>query len=85
VEEAVHRMTSFPAERVGLPKRGRLAASLPAALVLLDPQTVADNMTPEQPNAPPAGIRAELLGGEVVACDGQVVQNERRSQVLRRP
>jgi len=30
LEEAVRRMTSFPAERTGLPERGRIAAGLPA-------------------------------------------------------
>jgi N-acyl-D-amino-acid deacylase len=84
LEEAVRRMTSFPAERTGLPERGRIAVGLPADLVLFDPETVADNTTLAQPDAPPVGIRAVLLGGRVVAQDGQVVDDARRGRVLRR-
>jgi N-acyl-D-amino-acid deacylase len=84
LEEAVRRMTSFPAERMGLPDRGRIAADLPADLVLFDPGTVADRATLAQPDAPPVGIRAVLLGGRVVAQDGQVVDGVRRGRVLRR-
>lgn len=84
LEEAVHRMTSFPAERMALPQRGRIATGLPADLVLFDPETVADNTTPEHPDAPPTGIRAVLLGGRIVAQDGQIVQGERHGRVLRR-
>jgi N-acyl-D-amino-acid deacylase len=84
LEEAVRRMTSFPAERTGLPERGRIAAGLPADLVLFDPETVADQATLAQPDAPPVGIRAVLLGGRIVVQDGQVVDGARRGRVLRR-
>jgi N-acyl-D-amino-acid deacylase len=85
LEEAVRRMTSFPATRMGLPDRGRIAPNLPADLVLFDPETVADRTTPDQPDAPPTGIRAVLLAGRIVARDGQIVDGQRQGQVLRRP
>jgi len=84
LEEAVRRMTSFPAKRMGLPDRGYIESGAPADLVLFDPETVADNTTPAQPDVPPTGIRAVLLGGKVVAQDGQIVGDERMGQVLRR-
>ena len=84
LEEAVRRMTSFPAERIGLRDVGRIAEGAWADLVLFDPGSVADHTTPERPDAPPSGIRAVLISGQVVARDGQMVSRERRGRVLRR-
>ena len=83
LEEAVRRMTSFPAERIGLEGVGRIAEGGWADLVLFDPGKVADNTTLNQPDAPPTGMRAVLIGGQVVAQDGQIVSRERRGRVLR--
>jgi N-acyl-D-amino-acid deacylase len=77
LEKAVRRMTSFAAERTGLESVGRIAEGLRADLVLLDAATVADHATLEQPDAPPVGIRAVMI-------KGQVVGNGRCGQVLRR-
>jgi len=84
LEEAVRRMTSFPAERTGLAGVGRIAERLWADLVLFDPATVADNTTPDRPDAPPTGIRVVIVSGQVVARAGQVLPQERHGRVLRR-
>ena len=84
MEEAVRRMTSFPAERIGLADVGRIANGRWADLVLFDPTTVADNTTPDRPDVPPTGIRAVLISGQVVVRDGQIVSRERWGRVLRR-
>ena len=84
LEEAVRRMTSFPAQRIGLAGVGHVAEGSPADLVLFDPQTVADNTTSDHPDAPPTGIRAVLVSGQIVAQDGKIVNRERWGRVLRR-
>jgi N-acyl-D-amino-acid deacylase len=83
LEEAVRRMTSFSAERIGLADVGRVAEGAWADLVLFDPAIIADNTTLDRPDAPPAGIRAVLISGQVVAQDGRIVGRERRGRVLR--
>jgi N-acyl-D-amino-acid deacylase len=84
LEEAVCRMTSFPAQRIGLEGVGRISPDHWADLVLFDPQTVADNTTRARPDAPPTGIRTVLISGQVAARDGQVLREERHGRVLRR-
>jgi N-acyl-D-amino-acid deacylase len=84
LEEAVRRMTTLPAERIGLKGTGRIAEGNWADLVLFDPLTVADNTTPEHADALPSGIRAVLISGEVVAQDGKMVAKKQKGRVMRR-
>lgn len=84
LEEAVHRMTAFSADRIGMTGVGAIREGNWADLVLFDPDTVADNTTTERADAPPTGIRAVLVSGHVVAQDGQVVDRGRWGRVLRR-
>ena len=84
LEEAIRRMTSFPAERIGLKDTGRLAEGYWADLVLFDPLTIADKTTPEHADTPPSGIHAVLISGEVIAQNGQVTSGARFGRVLRR-
>jgi N-acyl-D-amino-acid deacylase len=83
-EEAVRRITSFPAERIGLPDVGRVAEGVWGDLVVFDPETVIDHATPECPTAGPTGIKAVLISGRIAAIDGQVAGGERHGRVLRR-
>ncbi|WP_441288254.1 amidohydrolase family protein [Sorangium sp. KYC3313] len=84
LEEAVRRMTSLPAERIGLRDVGRIVPGHWADLVVFDPATVADNTTPRRADAPPSGIRAVLITGEVVAQDGALTSKTRQGRLLRR-
>lgn len=84
LEEAVRRMTSYPAERMKLAGVGRIAEGAAADLVLFDPATVADRTSRERADAPPAGIHAVLINGQIVAQDGRLLPGPRRGRVLRR-
>ena len=79
---AIHKMTGLPATQLGLADRGRIAPGYVADLVLFDPATVLDRSTIEQPEAPPVGIPAVMVGGEWVVHEGTVT-GKRPGQVLR--
>jgi N-acyl-D-amino-acid deacylase len=83
LEEAVRRMTSYPAQRMNLTGVGRIAAGAAADLVLFDPDAIADRTTRERPGAPPVGIHAVLIAGQVVAEGGRVRPGPGQGRVLR--
>jgi N-acyl-D-amino-acid deacylase len=71
LETAIAKMTSMPAERVGLRDRGRVAEGFVADLVAFDPDTVRDTATFEQPHAYPVGIPHVWVAGHAVIADGE--------------
>jgi N-acyl-D-aspartate/D-glutamate deacylase len=83
LEAAVHKMTGLPAARLTLQDRGRVAPGLAADLVVLDPATVADRATFEDPHRYPVGIVHVLVNGELLVEAGRHT-GRRPGQVLRR-
>ena len=71
LEQAIHKMTAFPASRLHLRDRGRLAPQMAADVVVFDPATVADKATFDQPFQYPVGINAVVVNGAVALRDGQ--------------
>jgi len=71
LEEAVRKMTSLPASRFGLEKRGLLKAGWRADVTVFDPKTVADRATFERPREYPAGIEYVLVNGSMVIERGE--------------
>jgi len=69
LEDAIYRMSGLPAERYGLDDRGRLEAGRIADVVILDPDTVGDRATWEQPRLPPVGIDHVIVNGHEVIRD----------------
>ena len=70
LEQAVHKMSGFPASRLGLKDRGTIAPGLAADLVAFDPGTVSDRATFEDPFQYPVGIRVVTVNGELALRDG---------------
>jgi len=66
LETAVQKMSSFPAQRMGLADRGVLRTGLKADVAIFDPARVADTATFEKPHSYAAGVSAVVVNGEVV-------------------
>jgi N-acyl-D-amino-acid deacylase len=71
LEEAVRRLTSFPADNLGLDRRGRLVPGHFADVVVFDPATVADRATYESPHQYAVGVRDVLVNGVPALRDGE--------------
>jgi N-acyl-D-amino-acid deacylase len=71
LEEAVRKMTGFPAQRMGFRDRGLLRPGLAADLTLFDPETVRDTATFEDPCRYPEGIPYVLVNGRFVVDGGR--------------
>jgi len=81
--EAIRRMTSLAASNMGLSRRGTIAAGNWADLVLLDPASVADHATLENPHAVSTGIDTVWVNGQVVFAAGKTT-GKHPGRVLRR-
>jgi N-acyl-D-amino-acid deacylase len=69
--EAVRKMTSLPAGRLNLHRRGAIIPGYVADLVLFSPDAVADTATFERPRQFCRGIDAVIVAGQVAYRDGQ--------------
>jgi N-acyl-D-amino-acid deacylase len=71
LEEAVRKMTSYPAAIFGLPERGVIRPGAFADLVLLDPQRVQDRASFARPRQLAQGIETVLINGQVAFARGE--------------
>ena len=81
--EAVRKMTSLPAARIGMTDRGTIAPGLVADIAVFDPATILDTATFAAPHALAVGVRVVLVAGEIAWRDG-VATGTRTGRVLRR-
>lgn len=71
LEEAIRKMSSAVATRLGIQDRGVLREGMYADVVVFDPETVIDNATYEQPHQLSTGIRDVFVNGVAVVRDGR--------------
>ena len=84
LEEAIRKMTSRAAARVGLHERGILRRGFFADVTVFDPATIRDVATFDQPNRYSVGIRHVFVNGERVIADGKIT-DARPGRPLRGP
>ena len=68
--EAIRKMTSFPAQRLGLPDRGILRDGFRPDIVIFDPAMVKTHATKDDPKHYPVGINYVIVNGQVVIENG---------------
>jgi len=71
LEDAVRKMTSLPAQILGLRDRGQIREGFAADLVAFDPATVRETNSFERPKSYPVGIPYTIVNGTVVIDGGK--------------
>ena len=81
--EAVRRLTSQPAERIGIPDRGVLRAGAHADIAVFDPLAFREEGTTFDPSRLATGMDTVIVNG-VVTLSGGMLTGSRNGAVLRR-
>jgi N-acyl-D-amino-acid deacylase len=71
LEEAIRRLTSFPASNLRIKDRGALRPGFFADIVVFDPKTIRDNATYEEPHRYATGVIHVFVNGVQVLRDGE--------------
>ncbi|NQT81984.1 D-aminoacylase [bacterium] len=69
--EAIAKMTSMPAKKIGLDRRGTISEGAYADIVIFDPEKVTDMATFEDPHRYPEGIEIVMVNGKVTVEKGR--------------
>lgn len=69
--DAVRKMTSSPAQRLGLAARGLIKPGMRADVVVFDLAKIKDGVTFQKPTAPPQGIGEVIVNDVVALANGQ--------------
>jgi N-acyl-D-amino-acid deacylase len=70
-EQLVRKLTSLPAQRLGFPDRGLLRPGMAADVTCIDPESIRDTATYEDPRRLPEGIPCVIVNGELTVDDGR--------------
>ncbi len=80
---AIKKMTSMPAQALGIKDRGSIELGKQADLVVFDPTTVIDKATFADPHQYPVGIESVIVNG-VLTIKGGEHTGARAGQILRK-
>ena len=69
--EAIRKMTSFPAQRLGIPDRGLLRDGMKADIVVFDADNIEAPATRYKPHQPSTGIDYVIVNGQIVVDHGK--------------
>ena len=83
-QEAVRKMTSAAARRIGWLDRGIIRRHMKGDLVIFDPDALRDTATYDNPRSYPVGVGFVAVNGTLVVDDGQTT-GAKPGRALRRP
>lgn len=72
LDDAVRKMSAFPAQRIGLADRGVLREGMKADTAIFDPATVRDVATFERPHQYAEGVIWVIVNGQVALDNGKM-------------
>jgi len=84
MEDAVRKMTSFPASRFLMDDRGLLKEGLKGDITVFDPDTVMDLNSYWEPRVMSRGIEYVIVNGKVIFDHGKLDTKAKNGKVLRR-
>jgi N-acyl-D-amino-acid deacylase len=84
LEDAIRKMSAFPAARLGLVTRGVLRPGMTADIVIFDPSRVRDRATYTEPHQYAEGFSWVIVDGQVV-FDGSAMTTARPGRVVYGP
>jgi dihydroorotase/N-acyl-D-amino-acid deacylase len=84
LEDAVRRMSGYPAQRLKIWDRGLVRPGMKADVVVLDPDTIADRAQYDKPHQYSVGVRDIIVNGKLALRNGEVT-SERPGRVLYGP
>jgi N-acyl-D-amino-acid deacylase len=84
LEEAIRKMSGFPAARLGLTDRGLLRPGMKADIAIFDPERVRDMATYEKPHQYAEGFSHVVVNGQIVFEKGEMT-SARPGRVLYGP
>jgi N-acyl-D-amino-acid deacylase len=79
---AIHKMTMLPADRIGMGDRGRILEGAIADIAVIDPATVIDKATFEDPHQYAEGAHHVFVSGDAVLLNGEMT-GQRPGKLLR--
>lgn len=82
-EEAIHKITFGPAQKIGLKYRGLVKKGYWADLVIIDPNQIEDKSTFENPYQYSKGVKYVLVNGKI-AVDDEKITGQKAGHVLKR-
>lgn len=71
LQEAVRKMTSYPAQRLGISDRGLLRDGMKADIAVFDPKTIRAHATRRNPRQLSTGVDYVIVNGELVIDEGR--------------
>ena len=82
LEEAIYKMTGFPAWRLGLKQRGEIKKNYIADITIFNPEKVIDKATFKNPHQYSEGMKTVIVNGQISVINGKKVKG-RHGKVIR--